>query len=315
MANRTAGTSPGSTRRSTPQVSLRAAIGAAWLAVLVLSGCASPRSEAVATEDSTTSTSTTVTPTTTTTLSPEQQEQKDIAEITAAVIGAYDGQTPIEARMVFVRDGASLVAAVYESRSKLGARAGTISAEIDNVVFESPDKALFDLRILSSGSVIARVRGSAVRVDGIWKVSRATLCGTLGLVPVACPADTTGFAMDETVPAPAGGGGGGGPTGGSGGSAGGGGGPKWTVRLFTNGSPDMQGQRQTAFCPPTVTFTYTATSSGGETVSGSFSSSLNDTVSVALPDGATFFFGYFDSNVNQTPGTCWTRFGGNIMPG
>ena len=290
------------------------------VSALALAGCSSASNSAAGSEVTTTSSSTTTSSTTTTTLSPEQQLERDTAEITAAATAAYNAQLPIEERMTFVRDGATLVAAVYESRSRMGAQAGTLSSLISNLTFETPDKAVYRLRILSNGMQIAEQRGSAVRDGGRWVVSRATMCASLALVSVNCPPDATGFAIDESVPAPPSGGGGSGGGGGGGGSpggggGGGGGGPRWTVRLFTNGSPDRQGARQTGSCPPSASFTFSATSNDGLTAGGSFTVALNQTATVDLADGDSFMYGYYDSDNGQTPGTCWTNIGGNIFPG
>jgi hypothetical protein len=48
---------------------------------------------------------------------------------------------------------------------------------------------LVTFSILTNGAMtLANQRGSAVKIDGTWHVSRATYCATVGLGVVQCPA-------------------------------------------------------------------------------------------------------------------------------
>lgn len=159
-----------------------------------------PKSESAA-EITGVATTVTAVPVTTTTLSPEQQRDKDTAEIIAAVENAFNGQLPVDVRMTTVRDGAALIPTVEAARARNPQIVGSVRAAVSNVVIDSDAKGTYTAQ-LTSAIGASTLPGSAVRVDGKWLVSRFTVCSAVQILGVQCPPDTTRFPIDETVVVP-----------------------------------------------------------------------------------------------------------------
>jgi hypothetical protein len=67
-------------------------------------------------------------------------------------------------------------------RSAAGAR-----LLVTQVGFDRPDHAAVIYEFRQDGRVLITRRGEAVLVDGVWKVTRGTVCGDLALVGAPCP--------------------------------------------------------------------------------------------------------------------------------
>jgi hypothetical protein len=105
----------------------------------------------------------------------------------------FDGKTPVARRVALLQDGsrfASIISA--QSGSPLAAAAG---AKVDGVILTSPDTARVTYSITEDGqTALAHQTGTAVRVDGTWKVGVGSFCGLLTLenggktsgLPAAC---------------------------------------------------------------------------------------------------------------------------------
>ncbi len=115
----------------------------------------------------------------------------DEQEVTTLFLSWLRGQTDDEIRATF-EDAESLLDAIHEgmaqhSESDLTKYSGVVNA----IRMIDADHASVDYTLLFAGQPQFGVRtGTAVRIDGAWKVSRDTECALLALGNVSCPART-----------------------------------------------------------------------------------------------------------------------------
>ncbi|HEY5154031.1 MAG TPA: hypothetical protein VIJ47_04805 [Acidimicrobiales bacterium] len=114
----------------------------------------------------------------------------DAAAAEAAVRHAYsivyDQASPPDARGALVDDPSGLAeptAAALAGPS--GAYAAGATAAIHQISFDRPDHAWLTYELTGTG--LATRLGEAVLIDGVWKVSRATVCADLALAGAVCP--------------------------------------------------------------------------------------------------------------------------------
>jgi hypothetical protein len=102
----------------------------------------------------------------------------------------FDGSTPPATRGSLLEHGDQFtheLAAVASSPVSKGA-----SAQVTSVSLDAAESATVTFSLELNGSpVLKGVKGTAVLVNGAWKVSAASFCqlaSLLGAVPKACPA-------------------------------------------------------------------------------------------------------------------------------
>jgi hypothetical protein len=102
-----------------------------------------------------------------------------VAAITANWKTVFNGKAPILSRSALVQDG-SQVAAFVEAQAKtsFGAAATGSTATISSVTITSPAQATVHWELLLLGTPLLKNQvGTAVYVDGVWKVAIASFCG------------------------------------------------------------------------------------------------------------------------------------------
>jgi hypothetical protein len=116
----------------------------------------------------------------------------DLAAAKSSVIHAYqtvyDGTQPTDTRLAFIDDPTG-VAAAFEQASggPLAAQAAAIKARIDDVTFNSAVDASVRYAVLVNGVPQFQSRMGEARFDnGLWKVSRATVCADLQQAGASC---------------------------------------------------------------------------------------------------------------------------------
>jgi hypothetical protein len=119
-----------------------------------------------------------------------------VAAITANWKTVFNGKAPIPSRSALVQDG-SQVAAFVEAQAKtsFGAAATGSTATISSVTITSPTLATVHYEVLLLGTPLLKNQvGTAVYLDGVWKVAIASFCGLAYLeypkgspqLPAAC---------------------------------------------------------------------------------------------------------------------------------
>jgi hypothetical protein len=119
-----------------------------------------------------------------------------VAAITANWKTVFNGKTPIPRRLALVQNG-SQVAAFVEAQAKtsFGQAAAGSTATVSSVTITSPSQATVHWDLLLLGTPLLKNQaGSAVYLDGIWKVAIASFCGLAYLeypkgspeLPAAC---------------------------------------------------------------------------------------------------------------------------------
>jgi hypothetical protein len=102
-----------------------------------------------------------------------------VAAITANWKTVFNGKAPIPSRSALVQDGPQ-VAAFVEAQAKtpFGAAATGSTATISSVTITSPTQATVHYEVLLLGSPLLNNQvGTAVYLDGVWKVAVASFCG------------------------------------------------------------------------------------------------------------------------------------------
>ncbi len=111
------------------------------------------------------------------------------AAVGAAFATTFQPNSPPAVRATAVERGAVLIPLFQQALQKQGDIVSGTSAIVDAIVFTDPAHAAvrYELVVPSIGSF--PYDGSAVHVDGGWKVSHATACDALGLAlgAVTCP--------------------------------------------------------------------------------------------------------------------------------
>jgi hypothetical protein len=101
-----------------------------------------------------------------------------VAAITANWKTVFNGKAPIPERLALVEDGPQ-VAAFVEAQAKtpFGAAAAGSTAAVDSVTITSPAQATVHYDVLLLGTPLLKNQvGTAVYLNGIWKVAIASFC-------------------------------------------------------------------------------------------------------------------------------------------
>jgi hypothetical protein len=102
-----------------------------------------------------------------------------VAAITANWKTVFNGKASIPSRLALVQDG-SQVAAFVEAQAKtsFGAAAAGSTATVKSVTLTSPSQATVDYDVLLLGTPLLKNQvGTAIYLNGTWKVAIASFCG------------------------------------------------------------------------------------------------------------------------------------------
>ena len=91
----------------------------------------------------------------------------------------FNGKAPIPSRLALVQDGSQVAAFVEaQANTSFGAAAAGSTATITSVTITSPSQATVDYQVLLLGTPLLKHQvGTAVYLDGTWKVAIASFCG------------------------------------------------------------------------------------------------------------------------------------------
>ena len=119
-----------------------------------------------------------------------------VAAVTANWKTVFDGKAPIPRRLALVQDGPQVAAFVQaQAKTSFGAAAAGSTATVASVTITSPSQATVRYEVLLLGTPLLKNQvGTAVYLDGIWKVAIASFCGLAYLeypkgspeLPAAC---------------------------------------------------------------------------------------------------------------------------------
>jgi hypothetical protein len=102
-----------------------------------------------------------------------------VAAITANWQTVFNGKAPIPRRLALVQDGPQVAAFVQaQAKTSFGAAAAGSTATIASVRVTSPSKATVHYEVLLLGTPLLKNQvGTAVYLNGVWKVAIASFCG------------------------------------------------------------------------------------------------------------------------------------------
>ena len=119
-----------------------------------------------------------------------------VAAITANWKTVFNGKAPIPARLALVQDGPQVAAFVQaQAKTSFGVAATGSTATVSSVAITSPSQATVHYEVLLLGTPLLKNQvGTAVYLDGTWKVAIASFCGLAYLeypkgspkLPAAC---------------------------------------------------------------------------------------------------------------------------------
>jgi hypothetical protein len=102
-----------------------------------------------------------------------------VAAITANWKTVFNGKASIPSRSALVQDGPQVAAFVEaQAKTSLGAAAAGSTATISSVTITAPTQATVRYEVLLLGTPLLKNQvGTAVYLDGVWKVAIASFCG------------------------------------------------------------------------------------------------------------------------------------------
>ena len=102
-----------------------------------------------------------------------------LAAITANWKTVFNGKAPIPDRLALVQDGPQVVAFVNaQANTSFGQAAAGSTATVSSVTITSPSQATVHYEVLLLGTPLLKNQvGTAVYLDGTWKVAIASFCG------------------------------------------------------------------------------------------------------------------------------------------
>jgi hypothetical protein len=102
-----------------------------------------------------------------------------VAAITANWKTVFNGKAAIPSRSALVQDGPQVAAFVEaQAKTSLGAVAAGSTATVSLVTITSPTQATVHYEVLLLGTPLLKNQvGTAVYLDGVWKVAIASFCG------------------------------------------------------------------------------------------------------------------------------------------
>ena len=119
-----------------------------------------------------------------------------VAAITANWKTVFNGKAPIPQRLALVQDGSQVAAFVQaQAKTSFGQAATGSTATVSAVTVTSPSQATVHYQVLLLGTPLLKNQvGTAIYLNGIWKVTIASFCGLAYLeypkgspkLPAAC---------------------------------------------------------------------------------------------------------------------------------
>jgi hypothetical protein len=102
-----------------------------------------------------------------------------VAAIRANWTTVFNGKASIPSRLALVQDGSQVAAFVQaQAKTSFGAAAAGSSATISSVTITSPAQATVHYEVLLLGTPLLKNQvGTAVYLNGTWKVAIASFCG------------------------------------------------------------------------------------------------------------------------------------------
>jgi len=102
-----------------------------------------------------------------------------VAAITSNWKTVFNGKAPIPSRSALVQDGPQVAAFVQaQAKTSLGVAATGSTASISSVTIASPTQATVHYEVLLLGTPLLKNQvGTAVYLEGVWKVAIASFCG------------------------------------------------------------------------------------------------------------------------------------------
>ena len=102
-----------------------------------------------------------------------------VAAITANWKTVFNGKAPIPRRLALVQNGPQLAAFVEaQAKTSFGQAAAGSTATVSLVSITSPSQATVHYEVLLLGTPLLKNQvGTAIYLDGIWKVAIASFCG------------------------------------------------------------------------------------------------------------------------------------------
>jgi hypothetical protein len=102
-----------------------------------------------------------------------------VAAIRANWKTVFNGKASVPGRLALVQDGPQVAAFVEaQAKTSFGAAAAGSTATVTSVTITSPSQATVDYEVLLLGTPLLKNQvGSAVYLNGIWKVAIASFCG------------------------------------------------------------------------------------------------------------------------------------------
>jgi hypothetical protein len=102
-----------------------------------------------------------------------------VAAIRANWETVFNGKASLPSRLALVQDGSQVAAFVQaQAKTSFGAAAAGSSATISSVTVTSPAQATVHYEVLLLGTPLLKNQvGTAVYLNGVWKVAIASFCG------------------------------------------------------------------------------------------------------------------------------------------
>ena len=102
-----------------------------------------------------------------------------VAAIRANWETVFNGQAPLPRRLALLQDGSQVAAFVQaQAKTSFGQAAAGSTATISSVTISSPSQATVHYQVLLLGTPLLKNQvGTAVYLNGIWKVAIASFCG------------------------------------------------------------------------------------------------------------------------------------------
>jgi hypothetical protein len=102
-----------------------------------------------------------------------------VTAITANWKTVFNGKAPIPTRLALVQDGPQVAAFVQaQAKTSFGSAATGSTATVSSVTIMSPSQATVHYEVLLLGTPLLKNQvGTALYLDGVWKVAISSFCG------------------------------------------------------------------------------------------------------------------------------------------
>lgn len=113
-------------------------------------------------------------------------EDPDVDAVVEAYVVVFDSTTSFEEKSAFIDDSSGLEETIATYAST-GESVGGVTAEATGVTVDGDEAAVIYTLLFSGNPTYPGLDGSAILVDGTWKVSREMFCGVMASARSACP--------------------------------------------------------------------------------------------------------------------------------